>query len=259
MDGYKDFTGQIKDLCKIDLSEYKEKQMKRRIESLIKRNGLSDYNSYFNLLKNSDNHLKEFLDYITINVSEFFRNPTQWIVLENEILPTLISKKKKLKIWSSACASGEEPYSVALLLAKMGILTNADVIATDIDTRALEDARAGVYPIKSVVNIPAQLLDRYFIRKDDIFILKEEIKKRVSFSVLNLLNDKFPRDCDLIICRNVMIYFTEEAKDKLYKKFYDAMLDEGILFVGSTEQIITPQKYGFVGIKSFFYKKVKLH
>lgn len=257
MDGYQEFTVRIKDLCKIDLAEYKEKQMRRRIESLIKRNGLNDYDSYFKLLTNSNRHLKEFLDYITINVSEFFRNPIQWSVLENEILPMLISKKKRLKIWSSACASGEEPYSVALLLVKMGILVNAEIIATDIDAKALEQARKGIYPQKSVVNIPAQLLDKYFTKNDDIFILKEEIKKRVSFDILNLLNDKFPQDCDLILCRNVMIYFTEEAKDKLYKKFHDALIDEGIFFVGSTEQIITPQKYGFLGLKSFFYQKIK--
>lgn len=257
MDGYQEFTVRIKDLCKIDLAEYKEKQMRRRIESLIKRNGLNDYDSYFKLLTNSNRHLKEFLDYITINVSEFFRNPIQWSVLENEILPMLISKKKRLKIWSSACASGEEPYSIALLLVKMGILVNAEIIATDIDAKALEQARKGIYPQKSVVNIPAQLLDKYFTKNDDIFILKEEIKKRVSFDILNLLNDKFPQDCDLILCRNVMIYFTEEAKDKLYKKFHDALIDEGIFFVGSTEQIITPQKYGFLGLKSFFYQKIK--
>jgi chemotaxis protein methyltransferase CheR len=257
LDGYKEFTIQIKNLCKIDLANYKEKQMKRRIESLIRRNGLSDYDSYLKLLITSNKHLKEFMDYITINVSEFFRNPSQWSVLEHDILPALVSKKKHLKIWSSACAAGEEPYSLALLLAKMGILDNTDIIATDIDIKALEHARSGSYPQKSVVNIPGQLLDKFFLKNNDTFTLKEEIKKKIDFKILNLLDDRFPQQCDLILCRNVMIYFTEEAKDKLYKKFHDALVDEGILFVGSTEQIIMPQKYGFFSIRSFFYQKGK--
>jgi len=257
LDGYQEFTLRINKLCKIDLADYKEKQMKRRIESLIRRNGLNDYDSYFKLLTDSSGHLKEFLDYITINVSEFFRNPTQWSILENDILPELFSKKKRLKIWSSACASGEEPYSIALLLAKMGILGNTDIIATDIDIKALEQAKLGTYPQKNTVNVPVQLLEKYFTKNNDMFTLKEEIKKRIDFNMLNLLNDRFPQECDLILCRNVMIYFTEEAKDKLYKKFHDALADEGVFFVGSTEQIISPQKYGFFGIKSFFYKKSK--
>lgn len=256
MDGYKEFTLQIKNLCKIDLSNYKEKQMKRRIESLIRRNGLSDYDSYLKLLVTSNKHLKEFMDYITINVSEFFRNPSQWSVLENDILPVLVSKKKHLRIWSSACAAGEEPYSLALLFAKKGMLDNVDLIASDIDIKALEQAKQGSYPPKSVVNIPKPLLDKFFLKTNDTFTLKEEIKKKIDFKILNLLDDTFPQRCDLILCRNVMIYFTEEAKDRLYKKFYDALVDEGIFFVGSTEQIIMPQKYGFFSIKSFFYQKV---
>lgn len=174
---YEEFSAQIKKICNIDLSNYKEKQMKRRIDSLKKRNGHDNYESYLKQLIHSKEHLREFLNYITINVSEFFRNPAQWEVLEKEIIPELISGKSTLKIWSSACSTGEEPYSL-------------------------------------------------------------------------------PSKCDLILCRNVMIYFTEEAKEKLYKKFYDALSDDGIFFVGSTEQIIMPQKYGFTSRRHFFYQKI---
>ena len=243
-------------MCNIDLSNYKEKQMKRRIESLIKRNGHESYASYLKQLKQSDQHLKEFLGYITINVSEFYRNPSQWQVLEREIIPELMLNKKKLKIWSSACSTGEEPYSLVMLLNKMKIIDKTKIIASDIDKDALIQAKLGIYSPKGIANIPKEMIKTNFQKADDKYIIKEEIKKIVDFKILNLLEDTFPSECDFILCRNVMIYFTEETKEKLYKKFFNALSGGGIFFVGSTEQIIMPQKYGFLNRKNFFYQKI---
>ncbi|NLZ52228.1 MAG: protein-glutamate O-methyltransferase CheR [Thermoanaerobacteraceae bacterium] len=253
---YNDFTMKIKKMCNIDLSSYKEKQMKRRIESLIRRNGHESYDTYFELLKKSKHHLNEFLNYITINVSEFFRNPAQWQVLEQEIIPELLKNKSKLKIWSSACSTGEEPYSLAMLLHKMMIKSKVDIIASDIDKDAVEKAKQGVYTAKGIANLPEEMLRAYFTKEKDSYIIKDQIKNTVDFRILNLLEDKFPSDCDLILCRNVMIYFTEDTKEKLYKKFYNALSNRGIFFVGSTEQIIMPHKYGFINRKNFFYQKI---
>ncbi len=255
---YKDFTVEIKKMSNIDLSSYKEKQMKRRIDSLIKRSGYKDYDSYVRFLKHSKQHLKEFLGYITINVSEFFRNPAQWEILEREIIPKLISNKERLKIWSSAASRGEEPYSVAMLLDKMGIINRAEIIATDIDENALKKAKKGGYLEKEVANIPKAMLRANFREVNDKYIIKDKIKNTVNFRLLDLLTDTFPYACDLILCRNVMIYFTENTKDKLYKKFHNALSDKGIFFVGNTEQIIMPQKYGFINYKNFFYQKTHL-
>ncbi len=252
---YNDFTVEIKKMCNIDLSNYKEKQMKRRIDSLIKRNGHKSYDSYIKQLKQNEQHLKEFLGYITINVSEFFRNPSQWQILEREIIPELISDKKKLKIWSSASSTGEEPYSIAMLLNKMSIINKTEIIASDIDKDALKKAKQGIYSTKGIANVPEEMIKINFQKVNDKYIIKDEIKSMVDFKIINLLEDTFPRACDLILCRNVMIYFTEETKDKLYKKFYNALSDRGIFFVGSTEQIIMPQKYGFFNRKNFFYQK----
>lgn len=258
LDRYTEFKSNIKRFCNIDLSKYKEKQMKRRINSLMKRNDIANYESYFNILKQSKSHLEEFLDYITINVSEFFRNPSQWRVLRHNILPNIMANKKRIKVWSSACASGEEPYSLALLFKKLNILENTSILATDIDKQALQRAKKGVYNKKAVKNIPKDILNRYFIQKNkDEYIIKDVIKNKVNFKYINLLEDDFSTEYDLILCRNVMIYFTEKAKEKLYKKFYKALSDDGIFFVGSTEQIIMPQKYGFEGVKNFFYRKIK--
>lgn len=256
MEAYQEFITNIKKLTRIDLSSYKEKQMKRRIYSLMRRNNMADLMSYFMLLKQSEKHLREFLNYITINVSEFFRNPAQWQVLEKEILPFLIAKGRVLRVWSSACASGEEAYSLALIFEKINY-NKVEILATDIDSEALEAARLGIYSEKSVENVPEDLKRKYFTLKEGKYAIKDEIKKKVKFKNLNLLEDEFPKNCDLILCRNVMIYFTEEAKDKLYRKFHNSLSDDGVFFVGNTEQILTPQKYGFMSMKSFFYKKVK--
>ena len=254
--GYKGFTAEIKKMCNIDLSNYKEKQMKRRIESLIRRNGHDSYDSYLKLLKRSKQHLKEFLDCITINVSEFYRNPAQWQVLEREIIPELLKHKKRLKVWSSACSTGEEPYSLAMLFDKMMLKNKAEIIASDIDREAIEKAKQGVYTEKGIANVPKAMVNTYFFQENDKYIIKNQIKNMVNFRILNLLEDNYPSDCDLILCRNVMIYFTEDTKEKLYKKFYDALSDKGVFFVGSTEQIIMPHKYGFTNLKNFFYQKI---
>lgn len=259
MDKFVDFTIKIKKLCDIDLTCYKERQMKRRINALMKRNGLIDYDDYFKLILRNEKKLHEFLDYITINVSEFFRNPAQWDILEKKVIPKLLETNDKIKIWSSACASGEEPYSLAILAHEMGIKDMVTILASDVDLNAIDKAKQGIYHVKSFANIKLPLINKYFIKTDhnDRYIIRDTIKEAVEFKKINLLDDTFPKLNNLILCRNVMIYFTEEAKIKLYKKFNSVLVDEGIFFVGNTEQIIMPQNYGFVSIKNFFYKKLK--
>ncbi|RKD34771.1 CheR family methyltransferase [Thermohalobacter berrensis] len=258
MDKYEVFKKQIYKLTNIDLGSYKEKQMKRRINSLIKRNNFRNYDNYFKALKNDNNLLDEFLNYLTINVSEFFRNPEQWKVLEDYILPKLIkSKGKNIKVWSSACSTGEEPYTLVMILSKYLNLQDVKVLATDIDNNAINNAKVGVYDEKSLKNVPSNFKSKYFTKLGRKFKIDNSIKQCVKFKKHNLLEDDYPTNLDLIICRNVMIYFTEEAKNKLYKKFNKSLADDGIFFVGSTEQIILPERYNFRPIKTFFYKKVK--
>ena len=164
-------------------------------------------------------------------------------------------KAKNLRVWSSACSTGEEPYSLAILFKKMNILDNAHIIASDIDKSALKKAKKGVYSLKEMAGLSEKEIKINFTKVDNKFIINDDIKNKIEFKVLDLLKDPFPLECDLILCRNVMIYFTEEAKEKLYKKFHDALSKEGVFFVGSTEQIIMPQKYGFVNLRNFFYQK----
>ncbi len=252
---YEGFKAKILKLTGIDLSSYKERQMRRRIDSLIKRNNYDDYDLYYKALTQNSKLYSEFVNYLTINVSEFYRNPNQWEILEKEVMPEILKHNKKPKIWSAACSTGEEPYSLVMMMTRFMDLTSIKVIATDIDEGAVEKAKKGVYVPKSLVNLPKDFINNYFEKDGENLRISDKIKRCVEFRHHNLLNDKYIDNCDLIICRNVMIYFTEEAKAEMYTKFRDALAPHGVLFVGSTEQIILPQRYKLEPAKTFFYKK----
>lgn len=252
---YEGFKGLIYKMSHIDLSSYKERQMKRRIDSLIKRNGYEGYEDYVRALRLDKELYDEFINYLTINVSEFYRNQSQWLVLEKEIIPMLLKNNSKIKIWSAACSTGEEPYSLVMLMTKFMGLKDIKIIASDIDDGALAKAKKGCYAEKSLVNLPTEFVSKYFDKDKDSFYIKSDIKNQVEFIKHNLLEDDYPKNCDLIVCRNVMIYFTEEAKATIYKKFKDSLNRWGVLFVGSTEQIILPNRYGLAAERTFFYKR----
>ncbi len=257
MGSYETFKQSIYDMTKIDLNSYKERQMKRRIEALIAKHGINSYADYIIKLRTDKVAFDEFINYITINVSEFFRNPEQWSLLEKEVFPYLIEHfGKELTIWSAACSTGDEPYSLAILLSKFLPLNKIKIIATDIDKRVMEKAQAGLYHEKSLKALPEEFLNKYFVKINDrTYQISDAIKSCVEFKQHDLLKDSYPSNCDLIVCRNVLIYFTDEAKNKIYSDFYKALKKNGLLFVGSTEQIIQAQQIGFCNFKSFFYKK----
>jgi len=252
---YEGFKLKILKLTGIDLSSYKERQMKRRIDSLIARNNYDDYDEYYKALTQNSKLYDEFINYLTINVSEFYRNPGQWEILEKDIIPNLLKNNKKIKIWSAACSTGEEPYSIVMLMSRFMDMSNIKIIATDIDDGAVAKAKSGLYAAKSLESLPKDFVAKFFDKEGDYYRIKEIVKKCVEFRKHNLLEDKYNDNCDLIICRNVMIYFTEEAKAEIYQKFTDSLTSNGVLFVGSTEQIIMPQRYKLESLKTFFYKK----
>lgn len=254
---YEQFKEQVFILTKINLHMYKEKQMKRRIDSLIAKNKIDGYKDYIDAIKKDSKLFEEFINYLTINVSEFWRNPEQWKVLEENILPELMKMSdKRLKIWSAACSTGDEPYSLVMLLSKYMPLSNIRIHATDIDKQVLEKARVGLYNEKSIAGLPEEFKKKYFTKVGKSnYQIADEIKKCVDFKQGNLLSDRYETDFDLIVCRNVVIYFTEEAKFGIYKRFNESLKTGGYLFVGSTEQIINYKELNYTCFKSFFYKK----
>lgn len=258
MKDYEWFKQEFFKVSTLDLNAYKERQMKRRIDSLIAKHNISGYEPYMQALKSDKEKYEEFINYLTINVSEFFRNTAQWDLLEKEVFPYLLNRfSKNLQIWSAACSTGDEPYSLAMVLSKMVPLSNVNILATDIDKQILAKAQMGVYNDKSVAGVPAPFKSKFFQEISKSFKVTDEIKKPITFKQHNLLLDAYPKNMDLIVCRNVLIYFTDDAKNEIYTKFNKALKMDGVLFVGSTEQIIQPQKFGFESTQSFFYKKIK--
>ena len=253
---YESFKEQLKKDTGIDLSLYKESQMKRRLASLKDKKGFGTFSSLYGEMKRNKGLMDEVLDRITINVTEFFRNPTRWKVLEEDIFPKMIEKKRKIKCWSAACSSGEEPYTLTMILRNFLKAEEIEVVATDIDKNILERAMEGIYDEASLKNVSPSLVSKYFKKiNESEYEISNEIKKMVTFKKQNLLNDSFQKGFDLIICRNVAIYFTEEAKEELYRKFSESLNPGGILFVGSTEQIFYPEKYNLQVGEAFFYEK----
>lgn len=253
---YEQFKKAVFELTSIDLSSYKEKQMKRRIDTLIEKRKVDGYENYVKLLKTDKDTFEEFVSYLTINVSEFYRNPDQWELLDKQIIPELIGKfGKNLKIWSAACSTGDEPYSLVMALSRHIPLNQIKITATDIDKQILEKAKTGLYNDKSIENVPDDFKKKYFTKIGPSYKISDEIKSRVSFSQHNLLKDKYPTDMHMIVCRNVLIYFTEEAKEEVFKKFNEALSHKGILFIGSTEQIINYKEIGYARKNSFYYEK----
>ncbi len=253
---YEYFKAEVYKLTTIDLNLYKERQMKRRIDTLIERNRIQGYDEYIKAIKKDKVLFEEFVNYLTINVSEFYRNPEQWKILDTQIYPLLKERfKKPLKIWSAACSTGEEPYSLVMSLTKHYNLSEIEINATDIDLQVMEKAKVGVYAQKSIAAVPEEMKKKYFKDVQLSVQVDDEIKKRVKFRQHNLLRDPFIKDCDLIVCRNVLIYFTDEAKDEIFQKFYDSLKPGGILFIGSTEQIMNYKEIGFLRQASFFYEK----
>lgn len=253
---YEYFKKEILALTSIDLNCYKEKQMKRRIDTLITKHKIEGYDKYVQGLKSDKVLFEEFVNYITINVSEFYRNPDQWKLLDEQVIPELTKKfGKNLKVWSAACSTGDEPYSLVMALSRHIPLSNIRIYATDLDKQVIAKAKLGLYSEKSIAAVPEDLKKKYFTQVGGSYKISDEIKSRVEFKEHNLLKDPYPTDCHLIVCRNVLIYFTEEAKDEVFRKYFKSLASGGVLFIGSTEQIINYKEVGYERKNSFFYQK----
>ena len=253
---YEGFKSAVFKLTSIDLNAYKEQQMKRRIDTLISRHKIAGYEDFVKELKTDKELFEEFVSYLTINVSEFYRNPEQWDLMDKQFIPELISKfGKNLKIWSAACSTGDEPYSLVMALSRHIPLNQIKIIATDIDKQIIAQAKVGIYNEKSLAGVPKDLRDKYFTKIGNSYQISDAIKSRVEFKQHNLIKDPYPEKCDFIVCRNVLIYFTEEAKDEVFRKFCSSLKVGGYLFIGSTEQIMNHKDMGYERKNSFYYER----
>ena len=240
----------------INLSAYKPEQLNRRINSLMTRVGIKTLDEYSKAIKSNPEQKQKFLDFITINVTEFFRNPELFLDLEKQISKELLPNNPNLKIWSAACSIGCEPYTVGMILNKLAPNGRHNIIATDIDDTILARAKAGEYTQNEMKGINNEDLTKYFKIKDDIYYIESKIKNMVTFKKHDLILDTYETGFDLIICRNVVIYFNNDSKQEIYKKFSNSLKKGGLLFVGATESIYNYRDYGFEKASTFIYKKI---
>lgn len=253
-DAYEIFLQNLQRRKGLDLTGYKRPQMERRINSLMRSLQISDYDAYLDLMGKEQQHWRKFIDTLTINVSEFYRNPPQWEILKTKIIPELLKQTNSLKLWCAGCSTGEEPYTLAMVMMHNFPNVSASIIATDIDEEVLKKAANGIYSERAGVNLPKNY-QKYFTLQGSNLFISDEVKRKVKFSRHNLLKDRFDKNYDMILCRNVVIYFTEESKSYLYRNFHSALKPGGVLFTGSTEQIFQSREMGYSLISSFFYKK----
>jgi chemotaxis protein methyltransferase CheR len=260
---YEGIKVSIRQLLGIDLSAYKDQQMRRRLDSWLTRTGEQSWVSYMQRLRLDKPELSKFRDYLTINVSEFFRDIDRWQVLKTQILPELIREsytvrpgRGGVRSWSAGCSIGAEPYSLAMYLYDLSPGQNHQIIATDLDRGILTKARAGgPYLDQDIRAVPAEYRQKYFNPGGPPFSISDKLVQKIQFREQNLFDQWTESNFDLIICRNVIIYFTAEAKMSLYQRFYDSLRPGGILFLGGTEMIPRPNEIGFRSPSISFYQK----
>lgn len=238
----------------IDLGQYKAQQLQRRIIGMMDSKEMSDLEGFYAWIAGSKQNETWFLDRLAINVSELFRNREKWVELEKKVLPELIERSASLKAWSAGCSYGAEAYSLASLLVAR-FPGRHQIIGTDIDQAALDQARRGAFGDTDMRCVPNDLKDRFFTRIDGEWRASQDLKRLVEFRTGNLLAERFESGFDLIMCRNVVIYFNDDAKDRLYKRFFQALKPGGYLLVGSTERIFKSKEIGYECPIPFFYRK----
>jgi chemotaxis protein methyltransferase CheR len=246
----------IRELTRFDLENYAGCQMMRRLDSFISRYKAANMADYFKLLENDARELEKLQDFLTIHVSEFFRDAAHFHILQEKVLPELLRQTKRLNIWSAGCSNGAEPYSVAMILENISPGVNHRILATDIDDDILSRAGAGgPYKVADIRNVAQSIGLKYLTIREGNYWVNENLRKRVLFRQHDLTRDSFEVAFDLIMCRNVVIYFSEEAKKKLKQRFNDALKVNGVLFIGGTETMLDSAGLGFERIFQCFYRK----
>ena len=242
----------LKEMRGIDFSGYRRSAIEGQIKERLRATGYDDYGSYLKSIRNNDKELDTLIDTMIVSVSRFFRNTLTFEYLASRILPHIVLQKiashdQTLRVWSSGCATGEEPYSIAILLKEIiGEETSKlkiDIFASDIDKNGLKKAREGVYSFEKIRDVRHGILKKYFGVKGKSFRLIPEIVDSVIFTFFDIVGKKcyVPSECifadfDLIVCRNVLIYFSVETQDRVFENLYRALSPGSYLVLGETER-----------------------
>ncbi len=242
----------------LNLENYKDKQMERRINQLLVREGFPSLCSFFDSLKTDGENLHKFYNYLTINTSTFYRDDKIYDYLETTAMKNLLSRFNHLNIWSMGCSHGEEPYSLALILDKLGALQRASILASDIDEKALEMARLGKYARNQLEKVPPAIFEKGFINKEDGFYINPKYKRAVTFQKHNLLEPIYKKmqPKQLALCRNVFIYFKTEVQEWIVEQVAELVPSGGYFVIGCAEFINNPERFGLERKIPSIYEKM---
>lgn len=256
LDDYVALCEAVRRACGIDLSQYKRPQMERRIRSFVRaRAGHEDLAEYAKGLTGEE--LDAFLNRVTINVSQLWRNPEQWQTLERLIIPDLVAGAGRLRCWSAGCSYGAEAFTLAATACRAAPGVTAQILGTDIDVRVIERARRGHFTAEDARDAPPHALADHFTRTEHGWQAKPELMRTVRFEQGDLLRLR-PQAAafDLVLCRNTVIYFTEEVRDALHGRLASAIRSGGRLVVGATERVADPRAHGLISESPFVYRKI---
>ena len=255
-DDYTSFCEGVRRIAGVDLLQYKRGQMERRIRTYVQRRGGDDLSGYLAELRRSEDELAGFLDRVTINVSQLWRHPEQWRVLAQTVLPELGGPGRTLRAWSAGCSYGAEAYTLAAVCREAIPATKVEIKGTDIDRRMVERARAGAFDDKDAREAPSADIARWFERTEEGFAARDELKAMVRFEVGDLLQMPMAENrFDLVLCRNTVIYFTDEVRDRLHTRLVDSLRPGGYLVVGATERVSTRAVPSARPAHPFVYRK----
>lgn len=252
---YEVFKERLRDTIGLDLNRYKQQQMQRRIKQWLARVGVSTYEEYLQLLQTDGAERSRFTEYLTINTSQFYRDKAVFQQIEESVLPGLLRRFRRLRIWSAGCSIGAEIYTIAMILQELSGDRRHTLIGTDFDVGALSKARAGVYAEDLLANLPSRYVKKYFSRQGKFWQITDEIRQQVRFRKHNLLEDPFDTGFHLILCRNVFIYFTPETQAALTEQFARSLVAGGIFVIGSAENVMSPEKAHLKRISYCIYEK----
>uniref|UniRef100_A0AAU2VDX5 protein-glutamate O-methyltransferase n=1 Tax=Streptomyces sp. NBC_00003 TaxID=2903608 RepID=A0AAU2VDX5_9ACTN len=244
-DALEELLAFIRDARGFDFTGYKRSTLGRRIHKRMTDVGMRAYADYRDLLETSADEFDALFNTILINVTSVFRDTDAWTLLQREVVPDLladISPDQEIRVWSAGCSSGEEAYSLAIMLAEaLGIeecLRRVKIYATDIDEEALREARAGLYPAKALEPLPAELREKYFEQNGAQFSFRLDLRRRVIFGRHDITRDAPISRLDLLVCRNTLMYFNVEAQTQIIDRFHFALRPNAFLFLGKAEMLL---------------------
>jgi chemotaxis protein methyltransferase CheR len=255
VDDYVEFCTFLRKLTGIDLAQYKRAQMERRLRSFYAIIGIHSLTEPFERLRTDPDHLEELLDRITINVSQLWRNPEQWELVQKMLLPEL-AESPQIRAWSAGSSYGAEAYTLATLCHLVAPNRRVSIQGTDIDKRMVARARLGLFSEEDARTAPEKLLRIGFERIDGGWRAKLELRRMTRFDAGDLLQmQPRPSSYDLVLCRNTVIYFAEPIRDELHMRLARAVRPGGYLVIGSTERVSSPASLGLTMQYPFIYRK----